>query len=142
MQVQHIDHVNLSVADFEDSAEWYARVFGFRVVERGVQDGEPWGVLRGGDAMLCVYQKPDFEFVDRFEKADRRLHTISHFGLRISDGEEFERIIASEELEVLYGGPIRWQHGSSWYVTDPTGHEIEVALWDENIIVFDDDREG
>ena len=35
MKVKHLDHLNLSVASFEKTSDWYQRVFGFAVVESG-----------------------------------------------------------------------------------------------------------
>ena len=33
MQLKNIDHINLTVADFETTVAWYGRVFGFELVE-------------------------------------------------------------------------------------------------------------
>ncbi|MBK9974810.1 MAG: VOC family protein [Planctomycetes bacterium] len=41
MQVKHLDHINLSVASFAKTAQWYERVFGFYVVEQGLREGCP-----------------------------------------------------------------------------------------------------
>ncbi|MCA8946658.1 MAG: VOC family protein, partial [Planctomycetes bacterium] len=60
MKVKQLDHLNLSVINFEQSAEWYKRVLGFEIVEQGIQDGQPWGVIKNGDAMLCIYQHPEW----------------------------------------------------------------------------------
>ncbi len=32
------------------------RVFDFQLVQRSLQDGVHWGMIRVGDAMLCIYQ--------------------------------------------------------------------------------------
>ena len=34
-----------------------------------------------------------------------------------------------EHLELEYGGLVRMPHSDAWYVKDPTGYSIEVALW-------------
>ncbi|MFQ5845650.1 MAG: VOC family protein [Planctomycetota bacterium] len=137
MRVSQLDHLNLTVRSFEETADWYGRVFGFRVVERGEDGGRPWGVLRGGDALLCIYEHPDLEFVDPDARRTRRLHGINHFGLRITDREEWEATLDREQVEVRYGGAVDWPHSTAWYVTDPTGYEIEVALWEGDEVAFD-----
>ena len=137
MTVKCIDHVNLTVADFDATAAWYGRVFGFEVVEEGDQDGNRWGVLRTGDSMLCIYEYPDCRLDDRHALRKAGLHGINHFGFRITDGPAWEMIVEREELDVLYGGPLHWPHSMSWYITDPTGWEIEVALWDADTVAFD-----
>ena len=51
LRLRHLDHLNLSVTDLAQTRDWYARVFGFELVEEGVQDdGTPWAILRSGDA--------------------------------------------------------------------------------------------
>ncbi len=136
MQLKNIDHLNLTVADFEGTVNWYHRVFGFELVEEDVQDGTRWGVIRQGDVMLCIYQFEDCRYEDRFALRKMGLHGINHFGLRITDRTAWEEIIDREKIEVLYEGPIRWAHSTSWYVSDPTGYEIEVALWDNDKVAF------
>jgi catechol 2,3-dioxygenase-like lactoylglutathione lyase family enzyme len=133
MAVRHLDHLNMSVADLAKSEDWYRRVFGFERVEGGTYDGSPWAILRAGDAMLCLYEHPEREAPDPEEHGH---HGLSHFGLRITDRAAWEATVAREKVEVGYGGAHRWPHSTAWYVTDPTGYEIEVALWDEDRVRF------
>ncbi len=129
MKIKHLDHINMTVDSFSESAAWYKRVFGFEVVEEGVQEGHPWGILRSGDALLCIYESPGRVFANRFELAEQKRHGVSHFAFRIQDEEAWTKTIAAEEIEILYGGEVVWQSSTSWYLVDPTGYEIEVALW-------------
>jgi len=129
MSVTHLDHLNLTVRDFEETAAWYGRVFGFEVVERETDaQGRPWGVLRAGDALLCIYEHPELRFED---SGARHAHGVNHFGLRITDRAQWEKAMEREGIEPGYGGPVSWPHSMAWYIQDPTGYEIEVALWDE-----------
>jgi catechol 2,3-dioxygenase-like lactoylglutathione lyase family enzyme len=132
MNVKQLDHINLSVANFEESAAWYRRVFGFEIVERAVRDGLTWGVLRAGDAMLCIYENPALEFADADTMSERGLHRVAHFGLRITDKAAWQEVLKQEKPHFHW----RYPHSESWYVTDPTGWEIEVALWDDETIRF------
>lgn len=136
MRVQHLDHLNLSVASLEESARWYQRVFGFEKKEEGLYEGRPWQILQSGEACLCLYERPGFQLLDSCEAARRELHGISHYGLRIDDRAGWEATLEREGVEVFYGGEVRWPHSSAWYVKDPTGYEIEVALWDEGRASF------
>ncbi len=137
MRVKHLDHLNLSVADFEATVAWYGRVFDFELVEESVQDGVRWGVIKGGEAMLCIYERPGLTKLDRFQLAEKGLHYLAHFGLRITDEAEWLETVKREGLEILYDGPVRWPHATAWYLLDPTGWEIEVALWDDDTVAFD-----
>jgi catechol 2,3-dioxygenase-like lactoylglutathione lyase family enzyme len=131
MTVTHLDHLNLTVRDFEETAAWYGRVFGFEVVEKETDaQGRPWGVLRSGDALLCIYEHPEFRFEGPDARRERRAHGINHFGLRISDRAAWERMMEREGI-VPDGGTVSWPHSTAWYIEDPTGYEIEVALWDD-----------
>ena len=56
--------------------------------------------------------------------------------LRITDREAWTDTVERESVTVGYGGEVRWPHSSAWYVTDPTGYEIEVALWDDDTVRF------
>ena len=132
MNVQSLDHLNLTVRDLAETADWYARVFGFAEVERGVYQGAPWAILRSGEALLCVYEAPAAGAPDE----ETGHHRIGHFGLRISDRAAWEATVAREGVAVQYGGAVRWPHSTSWYVADPTGYEIEVALWDADRVAF------
>jgi catechol 2,3-dioxygenase-like lactoylglutathione lyase family enzyme len=137
MTVTHLDHLNLTVRDFEETASWYGRVFGFEVVEKETDaQGCPWGVLRAGDALLCIYENRNLRFEEPAVRRARGAHGINHFGLRITDRGEWERTMEREGLVAEYGGAVRWPHSTAWYIQDPTGYEIEVALWDGDTVRF------
>lgn len=137
--LRHLDHLNLSVSDLSETEAWYARVFGFEVVERAVcDDGTPMSILRAGDAMLCCYEHPDWEFIANLARRKRRLHGINHFALRITDRAAFEATVEREQIELNWGGAaIDYPNSTSFYVEDPTGYGIEVAIWDEDQVSFD-----
>ncbi len=137
MAVRHLDHLNLSVNDFDETVAWYGRVFGFELVEETVTDGVRWGVIRSGDALLCIYEHGDREYFDRFQLADRKQHGLAHFALRIDDPDGWLEIARRENLTINYDGEITWPHSRSWYINDPTGYEIEVVRWQNDTIAFD-----
>ncbi len=136
MTIKQLDHLNLTVGNFKETVAWYARVFGFELVEEGVQDGHPWGVIKGGEALLCIYENPALDHKDRFDRARAGLHGLNHFALRIEDLGAWEAVIDQEKVDVKYGGRIDWPHSYAWYVDDPTGYEIEVAYWTDGQPTF------
>ncbi|MHC4959129.1 MAG: VOC family protein [Planctomycetota bacterium] len=132
--IKHLDHLNISVADFERTADWYRRVFGFEVAQDEVDgDGIRWGVLKAGEALLCIYEYPDHKMVKARLQGQ---HGINHFGLRITDRAAWEQVLEREQLETHWGSPVDWPHSTAWYVRDPTGWEIEVALWNNDTVAF------
>jgi catechol 2,3-dioxygenase-like lactoylglutathione lyase family enzyme len=134
MKIKHLDHINMTVHNFKASADWYQRVFGFEIVEEGVQDGRPWGIIKSGEAMLCMYESPSRSFDNRFELAENGRHGVSHFAFRIQDRKAWTDTVAEQKLEILYDGEVVWPGSTSWYLADPTGYEIEVALWKNDTI--------
>lgn len=130
------DHINLTVRNYREAVEWYGKVFGFIPVEEGLNGGEPWGTLRSGDSMLCIYQSPERTHIGNSSGDEDRLHHVYHFGIRLTDEKKWAEIVRSEKLETFYGSPIRYPHSKSWYVKDPTGQMIEVSFWDEDRVRF------
>lgn len=131
MKVAALDHLNLSVRDLEATASWYGRVFGFARVEEGVWQGVRWAILRSGGALLCAYEHRAFELPE--DLPARGLHGVRHWGFRIEDEAAWRETLAREGIDFE---EIRYPRSTSWYVTDPTGYTIEVALWDGNRISF------
>lgn len=130
----YIDHINLSVDSFAGSADWYKRVFGFEVVETGIYQGRPWGVLKSANALLCIYEEAKEKVPD--DDIPSRYHRIYHFGLRIHNRLEWEETLQKEKIETHFESPIRYPFSTSWYVKDPSGHQIELSNWDNNEVRF------
>ena len=131
MQVKQLDHLNLSVINFEETAGWYKRMLGFEIVEQGIQHGQPWGVIKNGDAMLCIYQHPEWGVHDKDAMGEAGYQRVAHFALRITDRAQWEAVMKREKPKLYYGGEVNWPYSTAWYIRDPNGYEIEIALWDE-----------
>lgn len=130
MSVRNLDHLNLSVADFAGSAAWYGRVFGFEVVEQGLWRGAPFGILRAGNALLCMYEDRDRQHLNSDGLHAQRVHGVNHFALQIDDRDAWIETLRREKVPLSFGdGPIDYPNSRSWYVEDPTGYEIEVVSW-------------
>lgn len=128
-----LDHLNLSVTNFEETASWYRDVFGFTIVEKGLYDGRPWGVIRAGDSMLCIYQSPERIQLD---EEDERHHRINHFAFRLTDEKLWLENARRLKLKFFYGGKVEYSHSVSYYVEDPSGYSIEVAFWENDQVSF------
>lgn len=137
MTVKHLDHLNLSVESLDATADFYRRLFGFEEVERGESSGVPYCILRSGEAMLCAYEHPGWSFPEKAARRAEGVHGINHFSFRITDREAWEATLEREQVPVYFGGEVRQPHSSAWYLDDPTGYEIEVALWDDDVIRFE-----
>lgn len=129
-----LDHVNLSVTNLAASLDWYARVFGFEAVERGDSHGTPWAIIKSGGALLALYEHADRKVPDAAALDRVGHHGIAHVGLRIEDEAKWLATVQRERVHVDHEW--RYPHSKSWYVVDPSGWEIEVALWDDNQVRF------
>ena len=124
--IQKIDHINLSVANLERSLEWYWKVFGFEKKESGLSPrGRPFAIIESQGFMLCLYEEPQRKRASDFNQTE--FHQLNHFGLRISDPIEWRKTLKKNSIAVGYGGEIQYPRSTSWYIQDPSGHEIEVS---------------
>lgn len=130
MVIRQLDHLNLTVHKLDSTLEFYERMFGFEKVEEGNWDGVPWMILRAGDAMLCMYEHPDYV------APSEGTHGVSHFGLRVSDEATWRQTVEREAPRLLFGGVVSWPHSTAWYVADPTGNIIEVVAWKGDVVRF------
>lgn len=130
-----LDHINLTVENLTDSIEWYGKVFGFELVESGTTpQGVRWGIIAFNDSMICMSEYAGRFSADKVE--DKSVHQIYHFGIRVSDIEKWEQIVKDHKLKLYYGGQIECPFSKSWYVHDPSGHEIEVSHADQERLQF------
>ncbi len=133
-QVKHFDHLNMTVRNLDESLDWYARVFGFELVEAGEREEGRWAIVRSGEAMLCLYERPTRTYTSAYGDAPH--HGICHFAIRITDKDEWVSVIEREQIQVQFDDAIDYPHSTSWYVLDPTGYQIEVVHWNADEIRF------
>ncbi len=121
-----LDHINLTVANLTESIEWYRKIFGFELVESGIKpEGVRWGIVAINDSMICMSEYAERVPANKVE--DKLVHQIYHFGIRVSDAKKWLLTIQEHKLKLYYGGQVEYPSSKSWYVHDPSGHEIEVS---------------
>lgn len=115
-----IDHVHVYVADRDAAAEWYARVLGFRVVEkyRSWAD-DPHGPLTiedpAGRIHLALFA------------ADKPRHDVTAFG---ASGEEFLGWLAHLESSGIKSRVSDHGMAFSVYFDDLDGNGLEITTYD------------
>lgn len=120
-----IDHINLTTNNLANSIEWYKNLFDFRFLEGKLDDPkEPWAIVGKDDSALCLYEDKTLKPA---QKNDAPFHRVYHFGIRVSDRAEWEKKLQEQNVKVLYGGAYEYPRSVSWYILDPSGHEIEVS---------------
>ena len=122
IRITHLDHVNFRVRDLEESIGFYGQLFGFVVKERGVRDEQLWAIAGlAGAAYLCLYLLPAEELSDQGLR-------INHFGFHVDGFDQLKEKLQAENVEIMYEGDvIDWEHSRSFYIKDPSGHEIELS---------------
>ena len=115
-----IDHVNLSVRDLDKSIDFYSRLLGIDVKERGEGQGVRWGILGDPDRFyVCFFESPQAVF-----KPDD-VH-INQVGFVVDDIEETVRRIHALGFRLLFNdATVDWPRSKSAYVSDPDGIMIE-----------------
>ncbi len=134
--IAKIDHINLTVGDYEKTKSFYEELFGFEAVEEGIREdnGKKWGILKLGESTIALSGK-DANLKDATE-SEGIFHRINHFGLRIFDRRRWEEKIKKLKIKLYYNSPVEYPHSTSWYINDPNGHEIEVSIWKNNKMIF------
>lgn len=121
-----LDHINLTVTNLEESLKWYKEVFGFKKLEGGVTNlGKVWAIVGLDDSMIAMSEYS--EKIPADKNRDYSAHRIFHFGIRVSDLRDWKERLQRLNLRLYYGGEIEYPHSRSWYIHDPSGHEIEVS---------------
>ena len=122
------DHVNLIATDLDTGTRWYQQLFDMETVEGGVRNGRRWRILRKDDAMVCLYEDPEWT-------RDRAGTGIHHVGVRLTDVDDWTQRIERHLIPVDWAD-VQWPHSRSWYLRDPAGNELEVAFWDRDQVRF------
>ncbi|SME94908.1 VOC family protein [Pseudobacteriovorax antillogorgiicola] len=130
--IKKLDHFNFSVTSLSDSIRWYQSVFGFKLEEQGTSNtGSPFAILRAGDALLAMYERPHAKFLSSEAQKQEGIHGFAHIAFTIEDEKQWLSTIEREDVVIDHEW--KYPHSKSWYINDPTGHEIEVVLWDHGI---------
>lgn len=128
---EKIDHINLTVTDLKQSLEWYAKVFGFEQMESGQAMGASYAIIGRKDFALCMYEAKDKDNVQL--RPESNFHQIYHFGVRVTDAKAWREVILKNNLKLHYGGEVKYPKSTSWYIQDPSGHEIEVSYSEKGL---------
>jgi len=117
-----IDHIQLDVANLEESQEFYTRVFGFEIKEVGIRASTRWMIV-GVDRKiyLCMH-----EYAEGLGVKNYGLE-ITHFGILV---EEFDHVLTSLKthgVRLLPNYEVQYHSSRSVYFLDPNNYKIEIS---------------
>jgi len=110
-----IDHVGIAVADLDEAAEFYRRVFGMRVVHEEVNEeqGVREAMLAVGDSdarvQLLAPLRPDSAIAKFLDRAGPGIQQLAY---RVEDVRAVARALRDAGLRILYDEPRRGTAGS------------------------------
>jgi lactoylglutathione lyase len=110
-----IDHLNIDVNDFDETIEFYEKLFGFRLLAD--QPNKGCRIIGNQYIKLCLYEVPNMEIGPG----------VNHFGFHVENFEEIMAQCENQNIGILYGGPKVWENSRSIYIEDPNGYEIELS---------------
>jgi catechol 2,3-dioxygenase-like lactoylglutathione lyase family enzyme len=124
-QLQHLDHVAISVRDIDHSVDWYGKTLGLE--KRSQWDGEPV-MMCAGETCLALFSA-DGPGIAMSESERRRHLTARHIAFRV-DRANFDA--AQKEFRDKGIDSRFADHGvcHSVYIDDPDGHTIELTTYE------------
>ncbi len=125
IQVNGIDHINVSVSNLARSLRFYTETFGLELKEDGRSAERPFAIVgRPGVAYLALHESKD---------AGPAAHpAINHWGFAVGDLEPVLDRLETGGVKIQFTdeyprGVIEYPRSRSVYVEDPDGHQIELA---------------
>ncbi len=118
-------HAAVLVRDMENMLDFYTRVLGFRITDRG-----PFPGPGGGEIVFLSQVETDhhqFAFVDE-HRDESPPNSVHHFALRVDSLDEVKEMDARLEADDRIGDRLPLTHGNAWsiYFDDPEGNTLEI----------------
>ncbi|WP_322847180.1 VOC family protein [Pseudomonas sp. B33.4] len=122
IRIVAVDHIQLDVADIEESRDFYARVFGFEVKEVGIRAFTRWMTIGANETLyLCMHEYAEGRGVknDGLE--------ITHFGILVEDFDRVLTQLRDHGVKLLPDYEVQYHSSRSVYFIDPNGYKVEIS---------------
>lgn len=122
IRILGVDHIQLDVADIEESLEFYARVFGFEIKEVGIRAFTRWMTIGANKALyLCMHEYAEGRNVknDGLE--------ITHFGILVEDFDHVLAQLREHKVKLLPDYEVNYHSSRSVYFLDPNNYKVEIS---------------
>jgi catechol 2,3-dioxygenase-like lactoylglutathione lyase family enzyme len=119
-----LEHVNMSVADLEQTITFYEKLLGLQVRWRGTTpSGLPAAHIGDERHYLALFEIGERERTE----ADYGQLGLNHFGFVVDDLDEAKRKLASLDVEPTMEAA--YEPGRRLYFLDPNGVEVELVQY-------------
>lgn len=117
-----VDHIQLDVANIEESLDFYSRVFGFEVKEVGIRAFTRWMIIGTRQALyLCMH-----EYAEGRGVKNEGLE-ITHFGILVEDFDSVLSQLRDHGVKLLPDYEVPYHSSRSVYFVDPNGYKVEIS---------------
>jgi len=126
-------HVGISVSDAEESAAWYSRMFGFKVVARINQKGMTVVHIQRGNCYLELFQVegaiplPEYR---RDPTSDLGVHGTVHFAFQVEDAAAAIKELKAKGAEIAME-PLDTPGIVFAFIRDNSGNCFEIIEYKE-----------
>ncbi|MCI8280264.1 MAG: VOC family protein [Lachnospiraceae bacterium] len=129
IDINGINHVAISVADFEESIGWYQRVFGFEVLDRSQIPGTGIQVahMQGTGFLLEIFCAPNSNPLPperRIPNQDLLTQGNKHFSFGVMDAHQAKEDMEKMGVEIAFVAEVDGTYGV--FIRDNTGNLIEI----------------
>jgi len=125
-----VDHVGISVANLEESVDWYVEMLGFelvRPINRNPDSAMTIAQIRRGGFNIELFEVEGAAPLPEYRRdpsADLRVHGLAHFGFEVDDALAVMEELESKGVEIVLppregGGP------AFFFVSDNSGNTFE-----------------
>jgi methylmalonyl-CoA/ethylmalonyl-CoA epimerase len=125
-----IDHVGISVANLEESVDWYVEMLGFelvRPINRNPDSSMTIAQIRRGGFNIELFEIEGAAPLPEYRKdpsADLRVHGLAHFAFEVDDALAVRDELEAKGVEIVLppregGGP------AFFFVADNSGNTFE-----------------
>ena len=124
-----VNHFAISVADLEESIEWYSRIWGFTVIDRSEIPGQNVKVahLQGKGFILEIFAAEGSEPLAEYRKIpndDLRVQGNKHISFGVPDGPKAKAEMEAMGVEIVFIAIV----DNTWgcFIHDNSGNLIEI----------------
>ncbi len=123
----HWSHTGLLVLEMDEMLDFYTKVLGFQITDRG-----PFPGPNAGDSEIVFMSQVDtdhhqFAFVDGI-RDENPPNSVHHFAFRVDSLDDVKQMDARLEKDGRVKNRLPLTHGNAWsiYFADPEGNGIEI----------------